>query len=191
MNQNLLTPIHKTKASSRVLFERIGKLFILLALLLSPLGRPSTGVTAAAETISYLGSLGTAVSKTSGTSLVVTTTAAVTNGDDILVAVATDPNSSLVVSLADTAGNSYSQVGSTVINSGKVRTYLFAAYNVNSMASGSSITVTASPAVTARAAVAALFSGLADSSPLDQTKSGTGNRYRTHLGGEFDDDSGR
>ena len=127
-----------------------------------------------AETISYLGSLGTAVSKTSGTELVITTTLAVSSGDDILVAIATDPNSSLVVSITDAAGNSYSQVGATVISSGNVRTYLFAAYNVNAMATGSSLTITASPAVTARAAVAALFRGLDDNNPLDQTASATG-----------------
>ncbi len=125
-------------------------------------------------TISYLGNIGTAASNTSGTSLVVTTTAAVADGDDIILALSTDPNSSLVVSVADTAGNNYSQVGSTVINSGNLRTYLFAAYDVNALSSGSSITITASPAVTARAAVVALFRGLADVSPFDQTMSATG-----------------
>jgi hypothetical protein len=155
---------------------RLFTCFVIISLLLGVIGVPALGVNAAvtAEAIVYVGSLGTAATKTSGTSLAITTSIAVSNGDDILVAVATDPNSSLVVSVSDAAGNSYSQVGSTVINSGNVRTYLFAAYDVNSMASGSAITVTSSPAVTARVAVAALFRGLDDSSPLDRTASATG-----------------
>ena len=126
-----------------------------------------------ADGITYLGSLGSATSKTSGTSLVVTTSAAAASGDDMIVGVVTDPNSSLVVSVADPAGNTYNQVG-YVVNSGSIRTYIFAAYNVNPLPSGSSITITASPAVTARAAVVALFSGLADSDVFDQMQTGYG-----------------
>ena len=125
------------------------------------------------EAITYLGSLGSAVTKTSGTTLDLITTQAVTAGDDIVVAVATDPNSSLVVTITDPAGNDYEQVA-MVVNSGNVRTYLFAAYNVNPFDSGSTLTINASPAVTARVAVAALFRGLANSGALDQIHSGTG-----------------
>ncbi len=152
---------------------RIFSFFVILTMLLSVVGSTGTPVKAAVETITYLGSLGAAMSKTSGTSLVVNTTAPVTTGDDIIITYATDPNSSLVISVADPAGNTYSQVG-YVVNSGQLRTYVYAAYNVNSMPTGSSITITASPAVTARAAVVALFRGLADSSPLDQTHTGYG-----------------
>ena len=48
-----------------------------------------------AGTISYMGDIGTAVSKTSGTSLVINTTAAVAAGDDIIIAYATDPNANV------------------------------------------------------------------------------------------------
>jgi hypothetical protein len=125
------------------------------------------------EAITYLGSLGAAATKTSATTLEIVTTQAVTTGNDIIVAVVTDPNSSLVVSVSDPAGNSYSQV-SLVVNSGNIRTYLFAAFDVNSFPFGSTITINSTPAVTARAAVVGLFSGLADSNPLDQTMSNAG-----------------
>ena len=56
-------------------------------------------------------------------------------GDDILIAIATDPNANLVVSVEDPAGNTYTQVG-YVVNTGNIRTYLFAAYDVNSIVNG-------------------------------------------------------
>ena len=127
-----------------------------------------------ASDLAYLGGLGSVVSKSSSTELIITTSQDVTSGNDIVIALATDPNSSLVVSVADDAGNAFTQVGSTVINAGQIRTYLFIAYDVNSMPAGSEIVIEATPAVTAHAAVAALFSGLADVSVLDQTASGTG-----------------
>ena len=76
-------------------------------------------------------------------------------------------------SLTDSAGNTYSQVGYAV-NTGQLRTYIFAAYDVNALPSGSTITINAGVAVTARAAVASVFRGLADEDPLDQTSTGTG-----------------
>ena len=71
------------------------------------------------------------------------------------------------------AGNTYSQVAYAV-NTGQLRTYIFAAYNVNALPSGSTITINAGVSVTARAAVASVFSGLADEEVLDQTGTGTG-----------------
>ena len=83
-------------------------------------------------------------------------------GDDIIIVYATDPNQSIPpITVTDSAGNTYSEVG-LALNSGQLRTYLFAAYNVNALPSGSSITITANVAVTARAAVASVFRGLAD-----------------------------
>ncbi len=154
---------------------RIFSLFIILSMLLSVTGGTNSVVIAAdiAETITYLGSLGAAVSKTSGTDLVVNTTSLVNTGDDIIIVYISDPNSNLVLSVADQAGNSYDQVG-MVINSGQLRTYVLAAYDVNSMPSGSTITITGSVTVTARAAVVGLFHGLANSNPLDQTQTGYG-----------------
>lgn len=127
-----------------------------------------------ASEAAYLGGLGSVATKSSDTELIISTSQAVTTGNDIMVALSTDPNSSLVVGVADDAGNTYVQIGSTVINSGQIRTYLFVAYDVNSMAAGSDIIISATPAVTSHAAVAGLFSGLADVSTLDQIASGTG-----------------
>ncbi len=127
-----------------------------------------------ASEAAYLGGLGSVATKSSDTELIISTSQAVTTGNDIMVALSTDPNSSLVVGVTDDAGNTYVQIGSTVINSGQIRTYLFVAYDVNSMAAGSDIIISATPAVTSHAAVAGLFSGLADVSTLDQIASGTG-----------------
>jgi hypothetical protein len=121
--------------------------------------------------ISYLGDIGSAQSKTAGTSLAVTTNAAVASGDDIIVAFAADP-SATVSSVSDSAGNTYNQAVD-VSNSGDVRTYIFAAYNVNALSSGSTITINHA-SVSARAAVVSAFRGLANSAVLDQTHTGTG-----------------
>ena len=102
-----------------------------------------------AGTISYQGNIGTAASKTSGTSLAINTTASVAAGHDIIIVYATDPNANVSFSLTDSAGNTYSQVGYAV-NTGLLRTYIFAAYNVDALPSGSTITINAGVAVTAR-----------------------------------------
>ena len=176
----------KTKAEfGRRALAKIGRLFLLLALLVCLMGGSAisagaaafagpSGTRLAASTITYIGNIGSMTSKTSGTSLVINTTAAVAAGDDIIIAYATDPNSNIPpISVTDAAGNTYSQVG-FVVNSGQLRTYMFAAYDVNALPSGSSITITASASVAARAAVASVFSGLAVEDPLDQTSTGTG-----------------
>lgn len=124
--------------------------------------------------INFLGSLGRVATKSSDTELKISIQQPVITGDDIVVAVATDPNANMVVTVEDAAGNSYEQIGDAVVNVGQLRTYLFVAYNVNSMPMSSEIIITATPAVTAHAAVAALFSGLADGNPLDLTSSNTG-----------------
>jgi hypothetical protein len=124
--------------------------------------------------IVFQGTLGSTSTKSSESEFAIITEQPVVTGDDIFVAVATDPNSNMVITIEDAAGNNYQQVGSTVINSGQIRTYLFVAYDVRSMPSGSAITITDSTAVTAKAAVAALFNGLADISTLDKTASSTG-----------------
>jgi hypothetical protein len=121
--------------------------------------------------ISYIGDIGSAQSKTAGTSLAVTTTAAVVAGDDIMVAFAADP-AATVSSVGDSAGNTYNEAIS-VTNSGDVVTYIFAAYDVNALSSGSTITINHASA-TARAAVVSVFRGLANSAVLDQTHTGTG-----------------
>ena len=124
--------------------------------------------------ITYMGSIGSEASKTSGTSLVIHTTALAEAGDDIIIAYATDPNANIPpIVVNDTAGNTYSEVG-LAVNTGQLRTYIFAAYDINPLPAGSDITITASAAVTARVAVVSVFRGLADEEPLDQTSTGTG-----------------
>jgi hypothetical protein len=127
-----------------------------------------------ADAISYLGNLGSVTSKASASELTIVISQAVRTGDDIVLALATDPNQNMVVEVSDDAGNDYVQIGETVINVGEIRTYLFVAYDANSLAAGSEIIIDATPAVVAHSAVAVLFSGLADGDPLDQLASGTG-----------------
>ncbi len=122
--------------------------------------------------ISYIGDIGSAQTKaSSGTSLTVTTNAAVAAGDDILVTFAADP-AATVSSVTDSASNTYNKVVD-ITNSGNVRTIILAAYNVNALPGGSTITINHA-SVTARAAVVSVFRGLANSSVLDQTHTGTG-----------------
>ena len=122
--------------------------------------------------LSFIGDIGRAQSKTAGTSLAVTTNAAVAAGDDILVTFATDP-AGAVSSVTDSAGNTYSQVVD-VTNSGNVRTIVYAAYNVTALPSGSTITIVHA-SVTARSAAVTVFRGLTSSAVVDQTKTATGN----------------
>jgi uncharacterized repeat protein (TIGR02543 family) len=118
--------------------------------------------------IAYMGEVGTATSKTSGTSLVINTTAAVAAGDAIIIAFASDPYQNLFVNITDAAGNTYHQAA-TAICYQHVRNYIFAAYDVTALPIGSAITITVSNSVTARAAVAGAFRGLAVFNPLDQS----------------------
>ena len=77
-----------------------------------------------------------------------------------MIAYATDPTQDLNLAISDSAGNAYQQAG-TGISAGNVRTYIFAAYNVNALPSGSAITINqtvySSTAVAARAAVVSVF----------------------------------
>jgi hypothetical protein len=121
--------------------------------------------------ISYIGDLGSAQSKTAGTSLAVTTNAAVAAGDDILVTFAADPVAA-VSSVTDSVGNTYENVVD-ITNSGNVRTMVSAAYNVTVLPKGSTITINHA-SVTARSAVVSVYRGLANSAVVDRTKSATG-----------------
>jgi hypothetical protein len=126
------------------------------------------------EAFAIKGDLGSVATKSSASTFSINTTQAVRTGDDILVALATDPNANMEITVEDSAGNDYQQVGSTVINTGQIRTYLYAAFDVDSMPAASQITITDSTAVAAHSAVAMLFTGLANASPMDQTASDTG-----------------
>ena len=122
--------------------------------------------------ISYVKNIGTANSKSSGTSLSITVPAGgVSAGNSIIVAFAMDDGSG-TVSCSDTAGNTYT-VDIDVTNSGNVRTVILSSHNVSALISGNSITVT-HPSVTARAVSVSEFSGLAPTSALDKIQSNTG-----------------
>ena len=135
-----------------------------------------TVLEAIAGTLSYIGSIGEATSKEESDTLTVNTFSAVTAGDDIIVAYATGPNETLEVAVTDSVGNIYEQAVRTR-NYGNGRTYIFAAYNVDALPAGSTITITSTITNSGsggtlpvpKAAVVSVFRGLADIDPLDQT----------------------
>jgi uncharacterized repeat protein (TIGR02543 family) len=122
---------------------------------------------APAGAITYIGDIGTATSKSTGTALTIVTTADVAQGDDIIITFATYGDPDYEISVTDDAGNTYEQAAMAICYQ-HGRTYIFAAYNVNAMASGSEITISHT-SVAVRAAVASVFRGLADVEPLDQS----------------------
>ncbi len=137
-----------------------------------------SGTAAPPPAIIYFGDIGTATIKNNTNDvLTLTTTAAVDAGDDIIIVYASDPAQGLAVSVTDNAGNTYEEVA-IAINTGQVQTHIYAAYNVKALPSGGTITFTQSGygagTPTARAAVASVFHGLADSGVLDQTSTGLG-----------------
>ena len=117
--------------------------------------------------LAHVADIGSAVSKATGTTLVLDTTQPVASGDDILVAFATYGDPNYTISVADSAGNTYQEVAQAVCYQ-HGRTYIFAAYDVNALPGGSSITITHT-SVGVRAAVASAFTGLVDIDPLDQS----------------------
>ena len=121
----------------------------------------------ASAVITYEGDIGTITSKTTGTSLVIPVGATVEEGHDIIVAFATYGDPNYTISITDSASNIYEEVGQSVCYT-HGRTYIFAAYDVNTLPSGGSITITHT-SVAARVAVASEFDGLAEVNVLDQS----------------------
>lgn len=162
------------------IISRCVKVLFVIIMIFSMLGFQSPQTLAATPTsrissdraasINFLGDLGTVIDKSSAMEIVINTSMAVSTGNDIIVALGTDPNSNMTVTVTDSAGNTY-QEEALEVNVGNIRTYLFAAYDVNAMPIGSEITISMSVGVTAHAAVAALFDGLADVDTLDQMAS--------------------
>ena len=117
--------------------------------------------------ITYLGDIGSATSTTSSSTLVITTQQAVSAGDGIIVAFATYGDPDYTISVADSAGNVYTEAASArTYEHG--RTYIFFATNINALPSGGTITITHTAVDGATVSVASAFSGLADN-PLDQS----------------------
>ena len=128
----------------------------------------------APQAVTYIGDIGSAAAVDTHTYLKVTTTAAVAAGDDIIIAAAWGPNLQSPLTVTDTAGNTYTQEARAV-NAGNVLSYIIAAFNVKPLPSGSTITITSTYSQSvAKAAVVSVFRGLAATSALDQTKTGTG-----------------
>ncbi len=153
------------------------RLLVAAAMLVGLIG-PATAVPVQAAALAHVGDIGAATIKNSSTAdLVVTTTAAVAAGDDIVIAYATDPSQDLNITVTDSAGNKYQQAGMG-ISMGNLRTYVFAAYNVSALSSGSSITINqvvySTTAVAARAATVSVFRGLAPAGALEQTSNDDG-----------------
>jgi len=146
---------------------RVAILFGLVLGLTGPIATAPTRV-AAQSGIVYVGDIGSAASATQQSALVITTTAAVVEGDDIIVAFATYGDPDYTISVTDAAGNTYEQAAtSTCYEYG--RTYIFAAYDVTALPSGSHITITHTSVNGGTAAVASVFRGLVDVEPLDQS----------------------
>lgn len=117
--------------------------------------------------IVYIGQIGTATSKTSGTSLVINTTADVAAGEAIIIGCATDPYQDLGIEITDAAGNIYEQASISICYQ-HVRNYIFIASNVTVLPAGSAISITLNNSITAKAAVAGVFHNLLAVDPLDQ-----------------------
>lgn len=98
--------------------------------------------------------IGTNNTKTTGTTIAITTTKAVTAGQSIVVALAMDPAAG-TVSATDSAGNTYVVADQATNGSGTsgARIVMLAAHNAAAMAAGSTITVT-HPSCAARAVAA-------------------------------------
>jgi len=121
--------------------------------------------------IAFVHNLGTAQTKVGALTLVITTSAAASAGNTIIVrAVGVDaiPNASVT----DTAGNTY--VLDTDNSGANPRNDIWRADNVAALASGSSITVTYSTTFSAAAAAADEFSGVTATSPKDVSGVGSG-----------------
>ena len=116
--------------------------------------------------IAHVADIGSATTKTTGTSLVITTNTAVAAGDGIIVGFSTYGDPDYEISVTDSVGNTYEQAGQAQCYE-HGRTYIFAAYNVTALPSGGTITITHT-SVSACVAAASSFTGLLDDA-LDQS----------------------
>jgi hypothetical protein len=125
--------------------------------------------------ILYIGDIGSGSIKEVSSTLTITTTGPVVEGDDIVVGYVTGPNPTLEVAVTDSAGNIYEMV-ERARNYEYGRAYLFVAYDVDALPAASEIVITATidpegeyDYPEARAAVVSVFRGLDAADPLDQT----------------------
>ena len=172
----LCLPLAKTKTASlkNIRFTMAPRLhFILAGLIAGVIMMVSAGPAAAA--IQKVQDLGTNNTKTSGTTLTVTLSSAVTSGNSVIVSFAADDGGG-TVTCSDNAtptANTYN-VDVDVTNTNNVRSVICSAHNVSGLASGRAITVTTTNSIAARAMSVTEFKGLAPSLTRDQTQSNTG-----------------
>ncbi len=150
--------------------RRLPAVFLSLAVLL--LSTASLSIAA----VSFVKTIGTTSSTTTGTSLSITVPASgVAAGNRAIVTIALNPSTG-TVACSDTGGNSYVVDRNVANGSGTsgVRTVILSSQVASALVSGNTITCT-HPSVTARALSANEFSGLATTAAVDKVKSATGN----------------
>ena len=125
-----------------------------------------------AGTATYVGNIGSATTKTAGTTMQITVANAVPFGDTIIARVLTDYSAS-APTMTDSRGNTYTR-DRTAPNSGNtIRAAIFSAPVTTALQAGDTITIT-SANVAARAAVVDDFRGLLSSSFVDKTNGSSG-----------------
>lgn len=146
---------------------------VLWACLAQPAAAAAVLVTAAYPQIGTPVQLGATTAAAAATTLVLTTTANSPTGN-LIVVVASSPQTSAnnVVSVADSAGDTY--VATTEINNASgADARLFYSANSASLPSGGTITVTFASATASHLTAAISVSGMASASPLDAQGAGT------------------
>ena len=135
--------------------------------------------------VSHIADIGSNTIKDSGNAnLVVTTTAAVAAGDDIVIAYATDPTQDLTITVSDSAGNKYQQAAhgasaQAICARTSLRPTMLPLCPA-AAPSPSTRRLYSSTAVAARAAVVSVFRGLAPVGALEQTSAGSPAPARRH-----------
>ena len=175
----------RNNAASAVRLTKIGRFFIILVFLLSLMGGPAIGAKAD-STISYIGAIGSGtqnVAATLTTTISLSSSTSITAGDAIIIAYATDaaPDIPLTITNSWSSSDKYQVVNFSVM-SAQIRTYIFVAYNVSGLTAGSGNTITIAENLPTsgtqpqnRAAVAAVFRGLAPVGALEQSSNGPAN----------------
>ncbi len=146
--------------------------FILACLIAGTMIILSAGPAAAVQKVQDLGTNNT---KTSGTTLTVTLSSAVTNGNSVIISFAADDGGGAVTCSDDATPtpNTYN-VDVDETNTGNVRSLICSAHNVSGLTSGKIITVTTTNSISARAMSVTEFSSLVTSATLDQTQKNNG-----------------
>jgi hypothetical protein len=132
----------------------------------------------ASGTSQYIGFVGSATSKTSGTTLTITVGSDGVNfGHTIIVRAASDYLAS-APSVTDSRGNTYTRDRTGADSGNTLRASIFSAPVGTALQSGDTITITWSSSITVRSAVADEFANITSSTPLD-AQNGSANTNAT------------